>query len=403
MLVAALTHHQAMVSFLDFIFPFGEQEYLEDFYFSGLREETRLSSPAKGLVIPELDRSGREIRLCYNLKSVERSLSDKNWPWSIRQTAVYHSFDVESGKAFWIIIKGNKLMKKRIQDSTSKDATGAADLVRFGSNSEAFASSLATHLVLAEWCDEEWRWYLNYLEERLHSATRRASSMIHERPLSIYESPINHQKRAKTSPSMVSRAATAVKKTLSRRHKKSNSVPDTSGISLASIPVQTPFPMTSGPQLPPGGGPPLPPVPPPGMPGSVPNEQQPQEEEEFTVSNLQFVQNLEEKVNQVSPVLDSNIDILRELCEHYGWVLSSNDCPDELRNGSDSLASFKHFEKKIKSIITNLERQKSRTQILFGLLSNRKNLVRRKFALNMEQNAKNRTDLRNIQQACGRK
>jgi hypothetical protein len=371
MLVAALTHHQVMISFLDFIFPFGMQEYLEDFYFSGLRAETRLSGPTAGLVIPELGRSGRDIRLCYNLKSVERS-SDKHWPWSIRQTAVYHSFDVENGKAFWIMVKGSKLMKERIQASTAKDAVGSLDLKRFGSNCEAFASSLATHLVLADWCDEEWRWYLNYLEERLHAATRRATAIIIEREPSIYESPVHHHARANTAPSMANRVATAAKRTFSRKHKKSNSDP---GLPLANIPIQAPFPMTTGPPAPPGGGPPPPPMLPPGMPGSVPTEKnQPQEEEQdFTLKNLQLVQHLEEKANEVSPVLAANIDILVELSEHYKSVLSSDDCPNELKSGCQTY--FGHFEKRIKSITIDLERQKSRTQILLGLLSNRKNLV----------------------------
>lgn len=364
MLVAAWTHHQVMVSFLDFIFPFGMQEYLEDFYFSGLREETRLSSPATGLVIPELGRSGRDIRLCYNLKSVERS-SDKHWPWSIRQTAVYHSFDVENGTAFWIMVKGSTLMKKRIQESTAKNAVRPLDLNRFGSNCEAFASALATHLVLADWCVEEWRWYLNYLEERLHTATRRATAIIVETEPSIYESPVHHNTRANTTPSIAKRAATAAKKSFRRKHKKSNFEAE---LPLASIPVQPPFPMIIGPAPPP-------PMVPPGMPGSVPTEKQQSREEgtDFTLKNLQLVQHLEEKANEVSPVLDANIDILSELCGHYRAVLSSDDCPDELKSGCQT--AFKQFEKRIKSIITDLERQKSRTKILLGLLSNRKNLV----------------------------
>src|SRR5688572_3951480 len=82
MFVCALTHHQVMPAFLDFIFPFGLQEYLQDFYFSGFREDTRLLST--GLIIPNLGRSGREIRLCYSLKSVEASNGNTSWPWSIR-------------------------------------------------------------------------------------------------------------------------------------------------------------------------------------------------------------------------------------------------------------------------------------------------------------------------------
>jgi hypothetical protein len=371
MLVAALTHHQVMVSFLDFIFPFGMQEYLEDFYFNGFREESRLSSPATGLVIPKLGRSGRDIRLCYNLKSVERS-SDKHWPWSIRQTAVYHSFDVEYGKALWIMVKGNELMKERIRSSAANGAVGPTDLKNFGSTCEAFVSSLATHIMLAEWCDEDWRWYLNYLEGRLHDATRRATAILIETEPSIYESPIHRHKKTDTSSSVANTVATVVKKTFSKKHRNSSSDP---AVPLADIPVQPPFPMKEGPPPPPGGGPPPPPFPPPGMPGSIPTEkQQPQEDEEdFTLKNLQLVQYLEEKANEISPVLAANIDILRELSEHYKSILTSDDCPTEIKSGCQ--IAFKNFEKRIKSITTDLERQKSRTQILLGLISNRKNLV----------------------------
>lgn len=373
MLVAALTHHQVMVSFLDFIFPFGMQEYLEDFYFNGFREETRLSSPTSGLVIPRLGRSGRDIRLCYNLKSVERS-SDQHWPWSIRQTAVYHSFDAEYGKALWIMVKGNELMKNRIQDSTAKDAVGSTDIKNFGSTSAAFASSLATHLMIAEWCDEDWRWYLNYLEGRLHGATRRATAILLEREPSIYESPVQHHKKTNTSSSVANTVATVVKKTFSKKHRNSNSDP---AVPLSNIPVQTPFPMTNRLPPPPGGGPPPPPFLPPGVLGSVPNEKQspPEDEGDFKLENLQLVQNLEEKAIEISPVLAANIDILRELSEHYKSVLTSDDCPAEIKSGCQ--AAFKDFEKRIRSITTDLERQKSRTQILLGLISNRKNLVSR--------------------------
>ncbi|KFY93297.1 hypothetical protein V500_03784 [Pseudogymnoascus sp. VKM F-4518 (FW-2643)] len=369
MFIAALTHHQVMVSFLDFIFPFGVQEYPEDFYFSSLREETRLSRTATKLVISELGRSGREIRLCYNLKSVERSI-DAHWPWSIRQTAVYHSFDVENGKALWIMVKGSQLIKKRIQDSTANNAVGTSDLRRFGSNCEAFATTLATHLVLADWCREEWRWYLNFFEERLHAATRRATAIINDREPSIYESPVRHHTRANTMPSTANKVATVVKKTFSRKNQKSNF---DLGVPLANIPVQTPFPMAVGPPSPQGPLPP--PLLPPGMPGSVPKEKQNhlEEEQEFKLKDLQLVQHLEEKANEVGPVLAANIDILRELYEHYRLVLSSDDCPSELKSGCQE--AFRHFEKRIKGIITDLERQRSTTQILLGLLSNRKNLL----------------------------
>jgi hypothetical protein len=100
MITRVLTYHQVMPNFLDFLFPFGHQEYAEDFYFSGFREDTRLLLSDGGLKIPEFGRSGLEIRMCYSLKSVEPWKAKRDWPWAVRQTALYHSFDIVTGKSF---------------------------------------------------------------------------------------------------------------------------------------------------------------------------------------------------------------------------------------------------------------------------------------------------------------
>jgi hypothetical protein len=377
MLVALLTHHQVPTSFLDFIFPFGMQEDLQDFHFSGLREETRLSVPYTGLVLPELGRLGREIRLCYNLKSVESSNSNPEWPWSIRQTAVYHSFDVDTGKSFWIMVKGSPLIRSRIQDATTEGVVRSPDLKCFESVSKSFSSALATHLVLCDWCDEEWRWYLNYLEKRLQHATGRALAIIIDKEPSLYEErTFQHVKPTRTS-SILRTVSNYTKGTFNAKMRTSRS-----GSMLENIPLQAPFPIPNShisgaptPGLPPNppAGPPPPPKIPPGMPGAAPNDKQSGEEEDFTFRNLQLVQHLEEKANEVSPVLEANIDILTELKEHYQTILKSDDCPPEIEVGSRR--EFAQFEKRINSIITDLQRQRSRTQILRGLLSNRKGLV----------------------------
>src|ERR1700731_4228660 len=82
MLTYMLTYYQVMPAYLDFIFPFGLQEYAQDFHFSGFREETHLLLAEKSLQITELGRSGRDMCMCYSLKSVERSEA-QDWPWSI--------------------------------------------------------------------------------------------------------------------------------------------------------------------------------------------------------------------------------------------------------------------------------------------------------------------------------
>ena len=77
-----------------------------------------MSISGGGLNIPELVRSGRNIRICDSLKSVkhiENSDNKLDLPWLVRQTALYHSFDIDTGKASWMAIKGIQLIKDRIQ------------------------------------------------------------------------------------------------------------------------------------------------------------------------------------------------------------------------------------------------------------------------------------------------
>jgi hypothetical protein len=71
MLMFVFTYYQIMPDFLDFIFPFGKQLYTQDFHFSGFRHEERLSEDDRGLNLSHLGRSGRDVRMCYSLKSVE--------------------------------------------------------------------------------------------------------------------------------------------------------------------------------------------------------------------------------------------------------------------------------------------------------------------------------------------
>ena len=365
-----------MAAFLDFVFPFGMQEHPQDFYFSGLREESRLQSPPRGLVVPELGRSGRELRMCYNLKSVEVSSSSREWPWSIRQTAAYHSFDVETGKSFWVVVKGSELIKTRIKAASSKGSTDSTNLKSFDSMAQAFTSSMATHLVLCDWCNEEWRWYLNYLEKRLQDATRRGLAIIIDKDPSLFNEPIQPEIKLPPSPSRIRRTVTEItKRTLSTTSRLTRS-----STGLQQQKIQPPFAYppaapSSPPQSPPlpPSGPPPPPIIPPGMPGAPQTDKRMADDEDFTFKNLQLVQFFQEKANEVASVLDANIDILTEMKEHYQFILKSPDFPGEIKNNCQ--AEFAHFEKHVNKIIIDLQRQKSRTAILQTLLGDRKSLV----------------------------
>ncbi|KAI1743020.1 hypothetical protein F4680DRAFT_471879 [Xylaria scruposa] len=170
MLTSLLSFHQVMPQFLDIVLSFGALRgrsvstavqhcifQYENFF--PHRTNARIS---------QLGRSGSEIRHCYNLWSVEKS-DDGKCPWAIRQAGLYHSFDIDNGKATWIHVKANDILRKRIEETTMSDKyhllIDDQNPSRPGNGS--FAAALATHLTVFEWCNENWRQYLSHLECRL--------------------------------------------------------------------------------------------------------------------------------------------------------------------------------------------------------------------------------------------
>ncbi|KAM3071949.1 hypothetical protein ACMFMG_008417 [Clarireedia jacksonii] len=217
MLMFVFTYHQVMPEFLDFIFPFGKPLYTQDFHFSGFRHEERLSEDDRGLNLSHLGRSGQDLRMCYSLKSVEPSKGQTNWPWSIRHTAIYHSFDAATGRSFWTFIKGDLLIKKRIEEasmSTRQTSTGS-----FETLSLALSSSLATHLVIFEWCREHWRWYINFLEHTLEEKSRETLLVSLDKPRlqMVNETPEDGIRHITSAEMCASTTSTSKASTLGKR------------------------------------------------------------------------------------------------------------------------------------------------------------------------------------------
>jgi hypothetical protein len=167
MLVRILTYHQVMPSYLHFLSAFGQQTKPHNARFSGFREHTTLAAPSPGLAIVDLGRSGRQFQLCYNLKSVScTSAPDtvkRQKVWSIRQVALYHQFDIVEGTTVWLLTKGGLDLKDRIKELTGRN--GRPEDRSFGNPQECFQSSLAVHLLLTHWSTDEWRWYIQWLED----------------------------------------------------------------------------------------------------------------------------------------------------------------------------------------------------------------------------------------------
>lgn len=361
MFVTMGSYHQIMPSFLDFVFSFGAQRHANDFHFTGFRHDTRLSGPEKGIAIPALGRSGRMLQLCYSLRSVETSLGQEKWPWSIRGTATHHAFDFETGRTSWLIVKGEggASMKERIMTETSPHNGHTPH--KFGSRDQAFSSSMSTHLLLCNWSAENWRWYINYMEEQVQAITRKTLSVTVAKP-SREPKPQLLFTRTQTGV-LVPPKKTPTSKSLTtqRQQQTAASAPTAAG------------PPTQGPPGPPG----LPgkPGPPPRLSTLPPatNHDPSKPDSEFSFDDLRRIEYIEEHANGALLVITLNCSILKALVEHYTTVMASASCPHDLK--SKCAIDFRRFVSRILHISAEMQMQKARVETLLRLLADRKALV----------------------------
>ena len=323
-----------MPAFLDFIFPFGRQIYTQDFFFSGFRNENQLVLSETGPSLPKLGRSGQEFRVCYSLKSVERSEEpeEKHTPWSVRQMATYHSFDVETVAALWISVKGNDLIQDRVMTATENLAPGHRP---FSTKERAFQESLSFHLINCKWAGEQWRWYLTYLEEELQGgAGRRALSAKVVRDRRPHDMETLEFLRAR---SMSTRGAS---------HGVANPT-------VLLTPSQSQTRRTRS--------------------RSRESQVEQDSHNQFSFDDLRDVQSLEDKTNEVIFVLNANIDVLRELKEYYNDLVSLQEHDKYFTDNHKKCVE--RFEKQITAIINHLRMQITRAGALVRMLADRKALV----------------------------
>lgn len=354
------SYHQIMPSFLDFVFSFGTQRHAKDFHYAGFRHDTRLSGPERRIAIPALGRSGRILQLCYSLRSVETSPDQEKWPWSIRGTATHHTFDFETGRTTWMIVKGEGgvSMKERIKTET--DPKNGNTPHKFGSRDQAFSSSMSTHLLLCNWSAENWRWYINYMEEQVQAITRKTLSVTVAKP--PQEPP---------PPLLWTRTQTG--------HLSPKKPPTSKSLTAPRQQATTPSPKTAA--GPPAQGPPGPPGSP-GRPGPPPrlatspqatNHDPFQPSSEFSFDDLRRIEYIEEQANDALLVITLNCSILQALMEHYATVMASAACPHDLK--SKCAIDFNRFVSRILHIAAEMQMQKARMETLLRLLADRKALL----------------------------
>ncbi|KAH9908450.1 hypothetical protein F4778DRAFT_768378 [Xylariomycetidae sp. FL2044] len=156
-----LTHHQVMATFLDFTFAFkGRERPLAQACF---RSENYLDQDEPSFNLPQLGRSSTVVQHAFSLLSVEDN-KERGKPWPLRQTALYHQFDIRHGKSTWIVLKGNVGMRRRIVKAVSEHKnTQPTALVSLASS---FVATLHVHLIVLEWCAENWGEFIDDLDEK---------------------------------------------------------------------------------------------------------------------------------------------------------------------------------------------------------------------------------------------
>jgi hypothetical protein len=349
MLLQILTYHQVMPPFMHYIFPFGRQQEVRDFHFMGFRSDSYIETVNKVQEIPLLGRHGRQIELCYSLKSVERSSDPQNAAagegWAIRQCSLHHRFDFRTEQMTWIIIKANRLIQDEIQRQCEAEHR---ETPTFDSISP-FVATLGVHRILATWAGENWHWYINDMEKAMQSKTRRTLSVPLEttkqgsRPrsqtLDSQSSPISPHKRTFSIGS------------LPRRFKRSASVStwnsdDPTLGSSQSFPLQC-LPETT-------------------------DKLKNVAIDDTSFEDFQTVQFSEDQANEALLILRANSKVLMDLRQEYTSLLKNKSCPASILCYATDV---ERFDQHLANVEKDLLMQQNRLEALLRVLADRKNLV----------------------------
>jgi hypothetical protein len=306
--------------------------------------------------IARLGRSGRELRHSFLLRSVERAEGAKD-PWSIRQVAAYHSFDVETGRSVWITVKGNDLLQRRIiEDSDDLPVYQGAMGLDVGAS---FDASLVTHLIFFRWCEENWRWYVRDMEERIRGSLIRAKTIpvdseprfttfSHKTGTGISAS----SRGSDVKPAWPTLAPLSEKRSVLQSIKELGR-PRQTTFGLAPAAAEThELPLSQGRRVPEGM--------------LVLNM--------FNYKDLQKLSILVERLEEATLVIQLNLDALRDIYEYYQHPIDFDGLKVDVRDHIQKSAAS--FRLKLGQIIRSMETRQTQLASLRKRLDNGKALVR---------------------------
>ncbi|KUI58016.1 hypothetical protein VP1G_05308 [Cytospora mali] len=357
------SYQQMSPIFIDMLASFGTQYRRMGFHCASFSQDD-LNKPLRPafLQIDEIGRSDWELRHCYKLNGIE--LSDFDQKWTMRQTAMYHSFDMGNGRAFWLSIKANNEIRDRIRDGTqSLETMKARNLNTLGTSFEA---CLETHLIPLDWCAEGWRWYINTVESRIREVFHKIKSY-----------PLDPAAGEPDPPQQLARALSMP--LFNRTESAMSLIPGTKR--TQTLPVQTTSAVTARLSSRQGDKDKL------NEPDSeleldnMPTQRRETTHERyeniskrlemmrtFSFSEFQKLNDVASKLKEAKLAMALNTGVLRDIRGYYQALVTSSTFPSEIREACSSTAAFDQFVQRTNSLEKHLEAECMRADALIALV-----------------------------------
>lgn len=365
------SYEQVSPILIDVLTSFGRQKAPLGFHSASFCQDDLTKSSQSALVeIPEFGRSGWELRHCYKLHGLEVSSPNSKAKWTMRQTAIYHSFDMETGRAMWLAVKANNEIRDRIKEGTeSLEAMRASS---FSTPGSLFVACLTTHLIAFDWCTEGWRLQLGDIE----SDVRETLVKVKSTPLEPLGDELNFTPRlitAATMPSLRDREDSVISRqdTLQTRNSPIQAFNATkariTNLCTAMRPIKPETGAEKNREINP-----------------LQDAQADQREmiskhleklKAFSFAEFQKLNFFTGKLQEAKLAMYLNAGVLRNTREYYRQRYQSAQFPSTIKNFSEPNESFEHFIQRVTSLEQDLEADTARTEALILLIEDGKRLV----------------------------
>lgn len=323
-----------------------------------------------GFDIQTLGRSGHEARIGYALSAMEMSGSSKRW--TLRQTVIYHSLDLGTGRSFWLTTKANNEVSKRVMEAGS-GVYGTNHTIP-STPQASLSNALQTHLITADWCCEGWRWHISSLELEV----RNIFDKITAAPIPAEDTTLDPLPRLvmgismKTSDTFTSQQISQPSSPVQSARTRLTSGTGSFGKGFQAFPQKT-DPSSNGFTIPmqrfaSRNGP----------------DRSSEEQVEHTVKRLDVLRQfslkemqqlsfVSSKLREARMVMGLNIAILKELKEYYISLFETPDLPREIKEGC--AVDMHEFKRRISALERFIESECLRCDTLMGQMNDGKTMV----------------------------